>query len=74
MIVLFVNPKQSNRVNYQASSSEDENKVDRALLNTVCDTEVLISRIYVACVSGQRFNGDGGHIMQRVESEHYYLL
>lgn len=48
--------------------------MDRPLLNTVCDTEVLISCIYVACVSGQRFNGDGGHIMQCVESEHYYLL
>lgn len=39
---------------------------------------MLISRIYVACVSGQRFNGDGGHILEHVvmclESEQYYLL
>lgn len=45
-----MNPKKSNRVNYQASISEDENKVARALLNTVCATKYSLA-VYMWPVS-----------------------
>jgi len=63
-----VNPKKSNRVNYQASFSEDENKVARALLNTVCATKYSLA-VYIC---GQSlwpevgWRGYGEHIMERV--------
>lgn len=43
MIVLFVHPKKSNRVNYQACISEDENKVARVSLNTVWTTNYSLA-------------------------------
>lgn len=62
-IGLFVNLKKSNRVNYQATISEDENKVARALLNTVCATKY--SYICGPCLCPEvGWRGDGEHIME----------
>lgn len=76
MIVLFVNPKKPNRVNYKASISEDENKVAKALLNTVCAAKYSLA-VYMWLVSPARglmeIEGTLWSVYFRVCTQYYFL-